>query len=61
MRLAHASISDDLCDVEKMDRHETAIKAQVFPFLSVQPGVQVVFNPGVDSSLDNAIVSILRV
>ncbi|MCP4266694.1 MAG: carbohydrate porin [Candidatus Brocadiaceae bacterium] len=65
LAFAHASISDDLRDVEKMDRHETAIeatyKAQVFPFLTVQPGVQVIFNPGADPSLDNALVSILRV
>ncbi len=65
LAVAHASISEDLRDVKKMDRHETAIeatyRAQVFPFLTVQPGVQVVFNPGADSSLDNAIVSILRV
>jgi porin len=65
LAVAHASISEDLRDVEKMDRHETTIeatyRAKVFPFLTVQPGVQVVFNPGADSSLDNAIVSILRV
>ena len=65
LAVAHASISEDLRDVENMDRHETVVeatyKAQVFPFLTVQPGVQVVFNPGADSSLDNAIVSILRV
>ncbi len=65
LAVAHASISEDLRDVEKMDRHETVVEAtykvQVFPFLTVQPGVQVVFNPGADSSLDNAIVSILRV
>jgi porin len=65
LAVAHASISEDLRDVKKMDRHETAIEAtyrvSVFPFLAVQPGLQVVFNPGADSSLDNAIVSILRV
>lgn len=65
LAVAHASISEDLRDVKKMDRHETAIeatyRARIFPFLAVQPGLQVVFNPGADSSLDNAIVSILRV
>lgn len=65
LAVAHASISEDLRDVKKMDRHETAIEAtykvRVFTFLSVQPGLQVVFNPRADSSLDNAIVSTLRV
>ena len=60
--MAHATISEDLRDVEKMDRHETAIEAtyrvSIFPFLSVQPGLQVVFNPGADSDLENAIVVI---
>ncbi|MCP5007574.1 MAG: carbohydrate porin [Planctomycetes bacterium] len=65
LAVAHTSMSDDLRDVEKLDRHETTIeatyRARVFPFLAVQPGVQVVFNPGADPSLDNAIVSTLRV
>jgi porin len=63
--VAHASISENLRDVKKMDRHETAMevtyRASFFSFLSVQPGLQVIFNPGADSALDNAIVSILRV
>lgn len=65
LAVAHASISEDLRDVEKRDRHETAVeatyRAKIFPWLAVQPGLQVVFNPGADSTLDNAIVSLLRV
>ena len=64
LAVAHASISEDLRDIEKMDSHETAVeltyRAQVFPWLAIQPGVQAIFNPGADSSLDNAVVSILR-
>lgn len=62
--VAHASISEDLRYVEEMDSHETAVeltyRAKIFPWLAVQPGLQVVFNPGADSSLDNAVVSLLR-
>ncbi len=65
LAVAHASISEDLRDIEKRDRHETAVeltyRAKIFPWLAVQPGLQVVFNPGADSSLDNAVVSLLRV
>ncbi|GAX62606.1 carbohydrate-selective porin [Candidatus Scalindua japonica] len=64
LAVAHASISEDLRDIEKMDRHETAVeltyRAQVLPWLAIQPGVQTIFNPGADSSLDNAVVSIMR-
>ncbi len=64
LAVAHASISEDLRNVEKRDNHETSVeltyRAQVFPWLAIQPGVQTVFNPGADSSLDNAVVSILR-
>ncbi len=64
LAVAHASISEDLRDVEKRDRHETAVeltyRAKIFPWLAIQPGVQTIFNPGADSSLDNAWVSILR-
>ncbi|MBT3354635.1 MAG: carbohydrate porin, partial [Candidatus Scalindua sp.] len=46
------------------DSHETAVeltyRAQVLPWLAIQPGVQTIFNPGADSSLDNGIISILR-
>ena len=64
LAVARASISDDLKDIEKRDSHETAVeltyRTQVFPWLVIQPGVQVIFNPGADSSLDNAVVSIMR-
>jgi len=64
LAVAHASISDDLRDVEKRDRHETAVeltyRAKIFPWFAIQPGVQTIFNPGADSSLDNAWVSIVR-
>jgi porin len=64
LAVAHASISDDLRDVEKRDSHETAVeltyRAKIFPWLAIQPGMQTIFNPGADSSLDNAWVSIVR-
>jgi len=64
LAIAHASISEDLRDVEEKDHHETAVeltyKTQIFPWLVIQPGVQTIFNPGADISLDNAVVSILR-
>ncbi len=73
--MAHAQISEDQRDAEDViesdglsfhsrDSHETAVEltyqARVFPWLVIQPGVQTIFNPGADSSLDNAVVSILR-
>ena len=73
--MAHAQISEDQRDAEdvaeadgssfhSMDSHETVIeltyKTQIFPWLSIQPGVQTVFNPGANADLDNALVSILR-
>jgi porin len=64
LAVAHASISDDLKDIEKRDSHETAVeltyRSQVLPWLAIQPGVQTIFNPSADSTLDNAIVSIIR-
>ncbi len=64
LAVARASISENLRDVEKRDSHETAIeltyRAQIFPWLAIQPAVQTIFNPGADSSLDNAWVSIVR-
>ena len=75
LAVAHASISGNLRDAEDVaeadgstfhsrDTHETAIeltyKSQITPWLSIQPGVQTVFNPGADSSLDDAVISILR-
>ena len=64
LAVAHASISEDLRDVEKRDSHETAVeltyRAQISPWLGIQPGVQTIFNPGADPSLDNAWVSIVR-
>ncbi|MGR3294041.1 MAG: carbohydrate porin [Candidatus Scalindua sp.] len=64
LAVAHASISGDLRDVEERDSHETAVeltyRAKIFPWLTIQPGVQTIFNPGADSSLDNAVVSIMR-
>lgn len=47
------------------DRSETAIeifyKAQVFPWLSVQPDIQYVMNPGGVSENDDALAFILRI
>ena len=75
LAVAHAQISEDQRDAEDVvesdglsfhsrDRHETAVeltyRAQVLPWLAIQPGVQTIFNPGADSSLDNGIISILR-
>ncbi|MHC4321997.1 MAG: carbohydrate porin, partial [Planctomycetota bacterium] len=75
LAVAHAQISEDQRDAEDVaesdglsfhsrDRHETAVeltyRTQVFPWLAIQPGVQTIFNPGADSSLDNAVVSIMR-
>jgi porin len=64
LAVARASISDDLKDIEKRDSHETAVeltyRAQVSPWLAIQPGVQTIFNPGADTDLDNAVVSIVR-
>ncbi len=73
--MAHAQISEDQRDAEDVaesdglsfhsrDSHETAVeltyRTQLFPWLAIQPGVQMIFNPGADSSLDNAVVSIVR-
>ena len=75
LAVAHAQISKDQRDAEDVaesdglsfhsrDSHETAVeltyRAQVLPWLAIQPGVQTIFNPGADSSLDNGIISILR-
>jgi porin len=75
LAVAHASISGDLRDAEDVaepdgstfhsrDKHETAIeltyKTQITPWLTIQPGVQTVINPGADSSLDDAVISTLR-
>ncbi len=64
LAVARASISDDLKDIEKKDSHEIAVeltyRAQVLPWFAIQPGVQTIFNPRADPSLDNAIISILR-
>jgi len=75
LAVAHAQISEDQRDAEDVaesdslsfhsrDSHETAVeltyRTQLFPWLAVQPGVQTIFNPGADSSLDNAVVSIVR-
>ena len=64
LAVAHASISENLRDIEKMDNHETAVeltyRVEILPWFSIQPGVQTIFNPGADSSLDNAVVSTVR-
>ena len=64
LAVARASISGDFKDIEKRDSHETAVeityRAQILPWLAIQPGVQTIFNPGADSSLDNAVISIVR-
>jgi porin len=75
LAVAHASISGNLRDAEDVaepdgstfhikDKHETAIeltyKTQITPWLTIQPGVQTVFNPGADAGLDDAVISILR-
>ncbi len=64
LAVASASISDDLKDIEKKDSHETAVeltyRVQILPWLAIQSGVQTIFNPGADPSLDNAVLSILR-
>jgi len=47
-----------------VDKHETAVeltyRAQVTPWLAVQPDVQYVINPGADPALKNALVVGLR-
>ena len=47
-----------------VDKHETAVevtyRAQVTPWLAVQPDAQYVINPGVDPALKNALVVGLR-
>jgi porin len=47
-----------------VDKHETALeltyRAQVTPWLTVQPDVQYVINPGADTALKNALVAGLR-
>jgi len=49
---------------EPVDKHETAVeltyRAQVTPWLAVQPDVQYVINPGADPALKNALVVGLR-
>jgi len=64
LAVARASISENLRDVGRRDSHETAVeltyRAQIRPWLAIQPGVQTIFNPGADPSLDNAVISIVR-
>ena len=75
LAVAHAQISEDQRDAEDVvesdglsfhsrDSHETAVeltyRTQLFPWLAIQPGLQTIFNPGADSSSDNAVVSIVR-
>lgn len=47
-----------------VDKHETAVeltyRAQVTPWLAVQPDVQYVINPGADPALKNALVAGVR-
>jgi len=64
LAVAHASLSKDFRYGKEMDSHETTVeatyRAKIFPWLAIQPGLQVVFNPGADTSLDNAVVSLWR-
>jgi porin len=57
-RRAHAAMG------EPVDTRETAVeltyRAQVIPWLAVQPDVQYVINPGADPALKNALVVGLR-
>jgi porin len=64
--VANASISSFVVDmnVGVMDKSETAIefmyKAKLSENISIQPEVQYIINSGVDSSLDNAFVGLIR-
>lgn len=64
LAVAHASISDKLRRGQALDSHETTLeltyRAELTPWLALQPDLQVIFNPGADPSLDNAVVSLLR-
>lgn len=61
---AHASISDKMRRGQTLDSHETTLeltyRAAITPWLALQPDLQVVYNPGADPSLNNAVVSLLR-
>jgi len=62
--IAYASISNKLRKAADMDSHETTVeltyRAQLTPWLAIQPDLQIVFNPGADPGVDNAVVSLLR-
>ncbi len=69
LAVAHAQISEDQRDADNAEEyvtndHETVVeltyKAQVFPWLAVQPGVQYIANPGAVDEYDDAVVSIMR-
>jgi porin len=61
---AHARVNNRLVAGYGRDRSETTLeityRAAVHQHLSIQPDVQLVFNPGADSSVKNAIVAGLR-
>jgi len=62
--IAHASISDKLRRNAAMDKYETTVeltyRAQITPWLVLQPDLQIIFNPGAAQGTKNAIVSLLR-
>jgi len=64
LAVARASISDKLGRNSAMESHETTVeltyRAQITPWLAVQPDLQFIRNPGADPALDDAIVSIVR-
>ena len=63
--LAHALITDDLVDAGGWEDFETTIeatyKAQITQFLSIQPDIQFVFNPGALEDMKDAFVAGARV
>ncbi|MCP4413855.1 MAG: carbohydrate porin [Gammaproteobacteria bacterium] len=69
LAFAYAEISEDQRRADNAESyvtndHETVVeltyKAQVSPWLAIQPGVQYITNPGAVDEYDNAVVSILR-
>lgn len=64
LAVAQASISDKLRKNTAMEGHETTVeltyRAQITPWLAIQPDLQFIKNPGADPTFDDAIVSLLR-
>ena len=66
LAFAYANVSTPFRELNAITEKVEAIieltyQIQLFEFCSIQPDVQYIINPGVDSSLENALLGLLRV